>query len=146
MNHTKQDDYRFDYQENPNANDERVLFDGIKEQAILKKNVEKPIKSFGIFIKDPNENVLGGLKGATYYGCLYVDMLWLKGELRHQGLGTQLMDEAEKIGREHECSFALVNTMDWEALSFYQKLGYEIEFVRDGYEKQSKMHLLRKNL
>ena len=93
-----------------------------------------------------NENVLGGVKRATYYGCLYVDMLWLKEELRHQGLGTRLMAEAEKIGREHACSFASVNTMDWEALSFYQKLGYEIEFVRDGYEKQSKMYLLRKNL
>lgn len=146
MNRIKQGDYRFDYQDNPDANDERVLFDGINAQAILKKHVEKPIKSFGIFIKDTSENVLGGVKGATYYGCLYVDMLWLKEELRHQGFGTRLMEEAERIGREHECSFAAVNTMDWEALSFYQKLGYEIEFVRDGYEKQSKMYLLRKNL
>ena len=146
MNSTKQEDYRFDYQENPDAHDEHVLFEGINAQAILKKGVEKPIKSFGIFIKDPHGNVLGGVRGASYYGCLYVDMLWLKEELRHQGLGTHLMVEAEKIGRAHACSFAAVNTMDWEALSFYQKLGYAIEFVRDGYEKQSKMYLLRKNL
>jgi ribosomal protein S18 acetylase RimI-like enzyme len=146
LNRTEQNDYRFDYQENPDANDERILFDGINQQAIVTKNVEKLIKSFGIFIKDPNENVVGGVKGSTYYGCLYVDMLWLKEELRHKGFGTRLMEEAEKIGREQKCSFAAVNTMDWEALIFYQKLGYVIEFVRDGYEKQSKMYLLRKNL
>ena len=82
----------------------------------------------------------------SHYGCLYVDMLWLKEELRHQGLGKKLMMEAEKIGRECQCSFATVNTMDWEALTFYQKLGYDIEFIREGYVKESKMYMLRKKL
>lgn len=53
---------------------------------------------------------------------------------------------SEKIARERKCTFATVNTMDWEALPFYQKLGYSIEFVREGYDKASKMYLLRKEL
>ncbi len=80
------------------------------------------------------------------FGCLHVDTLWLKAELRHQGLGTKLMNECEKVGRKSKCTFATVFTMDWEALTFYQKLGYQIEFVREGYEKDSKMYLLRKDL
>ena len=56
------------------------------------------------------------------------------------------MHEAEKIGREHGALFVTLNTMDWEALPFYQKLGYSIEFTRKGYEKDSKMFMLRKNL
>lgn len=56
------------------------------------------------------------------------------------------MHEAEKIGREHPALFITLNTMDWEALLFYQKLGYSIEFPREGYEKHSKMFMLRKNL
>ena len=39
-----------------------------------------------------------------------------------------------------------LTTMDWEALPFYQKLGYQIEYVREGYEKDSKMFVLRKTL
>ena len=54
--------------------------------------------------------------------------------------------EAEKIGREHGALFVTLNTMDWEALPFYQKLGYSIEFTREGYEKKSKMFMLRKAL
>jgi ribosomal protein S18 acetylase RimI-like enzyme len=42
--------------------------------------------------------------------------------------------------------FVTLTTMDWEALPFYRKLGYEVEFVREGYEKNSKMYALRKNL
>lgn len=48
--------------------------------------------------------------------------------------------------REHGASFVTLNTMDWEALPFYQKLGYSTEFIREGYETNSKMFMLRKNL
>ena len=34
--------------------------------------------------------------------------------------------------------------MDWEALDFYKNLGYDVEFVREGFEKESKMYLLQK--
>ncbi len=50
--------YRFDYQDDSDAASEQILFDGITAHAILKKSVKNPIKSFGIFIKDTNENVL----------------------------------------------------------------------------------------
>jgi ribosomal protein S18 acetylase RimI-like enzyme len=56
------------------------------------------------------------------------------------------MYEAEKIGRKHGALFVTLSPMDWEALPFYQKLGYSIEFTRTGYEKDSKMFMLRKNL
>ncbi len=104
------------------------------------------ISPFGIFIKDAHGLVLGRATRVTYYDCLYVDMLWLKEDLRHQGFGKKLMMEAKKIGRKRQCSFATVNTMDQEALTFYEKLGYDIEFVREGYAKESKMYMLRKKL
>ncbi len=56
------------------------------------------------------------------------------------------MKEAEKIGHQHGVRFATVNTMDWEALPFYEKLGYSVEFTREGYDKESKMFMLRKHL
>lgn len=145
MNKIKDSDYHFEYQEEPIQEDEQVLNDGISDEAALKKNMER-IKPFRIFIKDAQGVVLGGASGTIFYGSLYVDMLWLKEELRHQGLGRKLMMEAEKIGRERQCTFVTLNTMDWEALSFYQKLGYEIEFVRKGYSNDSQMYMLRKEL
>ena len=139
------EDYHFEYQEEPIQEDEQVLNDGISDESAMKKNMA-PIKPFRVFIKDSNGTVLGGASGTIFYGSLYVDMLWLKEELRGKGLGKKLMMEAEKIGRERKCIFVTLNTMDWEALSFYQKLGYEIEFVRDGYTNESKMYMLRKTL
>lgn len=145
MNRADQNDLKFEYQETINQEDELVLFEGLNDDAMLKKKMDR-IRTFGIFIKDTHGIVLGGVTGFTYYGCLYVDLLWVKEELQHQGLGTTLMQKAEKIACERHCSFATLNTMDWEALPFYQKLGYEIEFIREGYEKNSKKYMLRKKL
>lgn len=145
MNKINDSDYHFEYQVEAIQEDEQVLFEGIADEAVLKKKMDR-ITPFGIFIKDTQGVVLGGVNGFSCYGCLYVDMLWLKDELRKQGLGKKLMMEAEKIGCKRRCTFSTVDTMDWEALPFYQKLGYSIEFVRKGFEKESKMYMLRKEL
>ena len=122
-----------------------ILFNGLVEEASLAKGMT-PIHPFNIAIVDEDNIIVGGATGIVYYGCLYVDMLWVNKELRHQGWATKLMQEAEEIGREHHATFATVNTMDFEALPFYEKIGYTIEFTRTGYDKKSKMFMLRKSL
>lgn len=124
---------------------EEILYHGISEGAHHAKGLSS-IRPFSVFIKDQKENVFGGVSGAIFYGSLYVDSLWIDKILRLQGWGTKLIREAENIGRKQGASFVTLNTMDWEALPFYQKLGYSIEFTREGYEKNSKMFMLRKNL
>ncbi len=137
--------YRLIHEDHPDSIQERILFEGLNAEAFRAKGFN-PMRTFGIFIKDQADQIVGGATGLIYYGCLYVDMLWLQKELRYQGWGSQLMLEAEKIGKEKKCSFATVNTMDWEAVDFYQKLGYQIEYIREGYDKNSKMYFLRKSL
>jgi ribosomal protein S18 acetylase RimI-like enzyme len=124
---------------------EGILFKGISDYAFQEKGLP-PIQPFSLFIKDQKQTVLGGISGVTLYGSLYIDSLWIDKAIRHQGWGTKLTREAEKIGKEREVSFAIIHTMDWEGLQFYQKLGYSIEFIREGYNKNSKMYMLRKTL
>lgn len=139
------DNYRYEYQEIIDPNDEDVLLKGIDSDAFLKKQMDLS-KPFGIFIKNDANDVCAGVTGYNYYGCLHIDMLFVKEDLRNLGYGKKLMMEAEKIGRTRHCLFATVNTMDFEALVFYQKLGYEIEFTRAGYQNKSTMYMLRKAL
>lgn len=145
MNKMKDCDYHFEYQEEPIQEDLKALSEGLIEEDVLRKGMDR-IRPFGIFIKGSNGMVIGGINGLALYGCLYIEMLWVKTEWRKQGLGKKLMNEAEMIGRERKCTFATVTTMDWEAFPFYQRLGYDIEFIREGYEKESKMYMLRKKL
>ncbi len=104
-----------------------------------------PMKPFAFTIEE-NEKLQGAISGFTYYGCLYIDTLWLAPALRNKGLGTQLIQKSEELAKREHCRFVTVNTMDWEALPFYKKLGYNVEFVRNGYEKNSKLYFLKKLL
>lgn len=124
---------------------EKLLADGINTQAYLLRKMP-PIQEFSVELRNLDRHIIGGATGASVFGNLYVDMLWVAPHVRAQGWGTQVMRQAETIGKERGCCFATVNTMDWQALPFYQKLGYTIEFTREGFEKEAKMFFLRKIL
>lgn len=120
------------------------LSSGIKDYAFEKKG-HQPIETFAISLRDEGNEMKGGCNGVLYYGCLYIDQLWLEKMVRGHGFGKQLMEAAETLGKEKECLFSTVNTMDWEALDFYKKLGYFVEFERKGYHKNSIFYFLRKD-
>jgi len=135
---------RLEFQETINSEDEHILFEGISREDSLEKGFD-PSKTFGIFLKNHAGETLGGITGCTLHGSLYIDLLFVQKEFQGQGWGSKLLLEAENWGKKRHCFFSTLNTMDFQALPFYQKLGYTVEFVREGYHKNSKMYLLRKN-
>lgn len=133
------------YEPNPSPDQIQVLYDGLARVAKLKKN-QPPIETFGFFVKNNHQKILAGCNGAMYYGCLYIDSLWVDESMRGKNIGTQLLQAAENLGIEKGSLFSTVNTMDWEALGFYQKLGYQFEYQRTGYLNQSTLYFLKKSL
>lgn len=139
-----EDKYPIYYQEDASEQETEVLLKGIAEAATA-RGMSK-ILPFALLVKDQNQKILAGAKGVSIYGALYIDLLWVSAHLRGQGIGTKLMDECEKLAKKRGCTFVNLITMDWEALPFYQKLGYQLEYVRHGYEQNSKMNFLKKDL
>jgi ribosomal protein S18 acetylase RimI-like enzyme len=136
--------YKIKFEESPTAEEIKVLQEGIADHAKQMKR-QKPLKFFAYFMRDPEDQIKGGCNGCIYYGSLYVENLWVDKDLRDKNYGTQLMQLAEQFGKENDALFATVNTMDWEALDFYKKLGFEIEFERRGYLNDSIFYFLRKD-
>lgn len=138
-------DYRISFETNPKSEEIQLLNDGISAHAKQKKGMSQ-LKLFAFFIRDENEEILGGCNCCNLYGCLYIDQLWVKESLRGKGYGTQLVQKAEALAKENKCNFITVNTFDWEALDFYKKLGFYVEFERRGFDKNSIFYFLRKDL
>jgi len=136
--------YNIAFEAHPKDEDLHVLTEGITDYAEQQRD-HKPIQQFAFFIRDEHQRIKGGCNGAMYYGCIYIDQLWVAKELRHQGFGSKLMLAAENLGKDNGCLFATVNTMEWEALDFYIQLGYEIEFQRRSFLQGAVLYLLRKN-
>lgn len=107
----------------------------------------EPLFPFGFFIKDAAKQIQAGVNGSMLYGAIYVDQLWVDPTYRHQGLGSRLMEEVHALGRKKGCTMATVCTMDFLGVQkFYEQLGYQVDFVRLGYEKGSSCIFLSKKL
>lgn len=133
------------YEANPNPNDVQFLNEGIIAEHKRKKEM-KPLDFFAFFVRDDNGLIIGGCAGDNMYGGLFIGQLWVREDLRGKGYGTKLMKLAEEFASNNQCRFITVNTFDWEALAFYKKLGFNIEFSRHGYDKRSVFHFLRKDI
>lgn len=69
--------------------------------------------------------VIGGLLGSTGYGYLHVDMLFVPESMRKAGLGSRLMQQAEDEAIRRGCMGSYLETFDFQAPGFYQRLGYQ---------------------
>ncbi len=136
--------YLINFEAHPAHEDITILGDGISEYAKQQRN-HPPIEPFAFFIRDDSNRVLGGCNGNIGYGWAYIDQLWVEESLRGKGYGTALMLAAENLAKQKNCVATAVNTMDWEALEFYKKLGYRVEFERHGLLKNSIYYFLRKD-
>jgi GNAT superfamily N-acetyltransferase len=87
-------------------------------------------------VEDDSGAIAGGLFGKIAYHWLHVEYLVVPGDARRQGLGSQLMEQAEQVARDHGCLGVFLDTLSFQALPFYRKRGYtvfgEVEERGDG--------------
>lgn len=101
---------------------------------------------FAIFVRSKEGWIIAGCNGSIIFGSIYTDQLWVDPNLRKRGVGKILMEAIHEYGKKHFCTIATVTTMSFQAPSFYQKLGYKIDFSREGYNKGASCIFMSKKL
>jgi GNAT superfamily N-acetyltransferase len=136
---------RVELEERPRAEDARVVTEGLVDfnRAVIGDANEV---SLGVFVRDAAGRVVGGLLGHVRWKWVYVAKLWLPNELRGRGVGTRVMTELEEYARRHGCLGIYLDTFEYQALPFYEKLGYEPFGVLEGYPPGYRQFHLRKTL
>jgi ribosomal protein S18 acetylase RimI-like enzyme len=105
-----------------------------------------PIEPFAYTLTDREGQFQGGIEGMNLFGDLYVRVIYIEEPYRSQGYGTALVEKAEKFARERGCHMITLDTFDWQARPFYEKLGFKLEFIRTGYYNGGKRYYMRKDL
>jgi len=124
----------------------KVILDGLRafNEAHLGRSARQVPVS--VFVRDEKGNVMGGLIGQMLFEWLYIEKLWLPESLRGTGLGSDVMESAERYAVERGCRWAHLQTLEHQALPFYEQRGYTIYGVLDGYPPGSRRYHLRKTL
>ena len=134
---------KFCIEENPAHADLDVI-----ERALVEHNEAKsePRNSMplSIFLRTPEGQIVGGLRGNTVWGWLFVSQLWVAEDLRGHDYGTKLMEVAEREARARNCHAAYVDTFSFLALDFYRKLGYTVFGTLEDFPKGHTRYFLQK--
>lgn len=95
----------------------------------------EPSKSepLNIYVEDEQGNLIAGMVAETFGNWLEIEYLYVQENLRGQGLGSNILNRAEKEARERKCKYSFVNTYQFQAPDFYKKHGYEEVFALKEY-------------
>lgn len=122
------------------------IYEGFAQHAVEAKGFngldEKPI-AFEIFSE---QEFVGAIVVQLFWGELHIKYLFVEKRFRGQGAARELMCYACEFGRRRGCRFAFVETMDFQAPDFYQKMGFEIEFSRPCSAGNTVFYYLKKEL
>ena len=97
------------------------------------KREEAESVPLNLYVEDEKGYLLAGLVAETFGNWLEIEYLFVKEELRGQGIGSKLLQQAESEAKNRNCCFAFVNTYQFQAPDFYQKYGYKEVFALKNY-------------
>lgn len=127
----------------PSSDDEQVVLDGLRafNVAVIGDPHMRPVC---VFVRNDEGDAIGGLIGYIKWRWLYVSKLWLPASLRGKGVGSRVMATAEEHAWSEGCLGAYLDTFEYQALPFYQKLGYEVFGTLEGFPPGYRQFYLKK--
>ncbi|MBR6008270.1 MAG: GNAT family N-acetyltransferase [Clostridia bacterium] len=102
---------------------------GEKINEVVPREVDAEEEEFVLKVEDENGGIMGGCIATAYeyhWSRVLLDDLWVDERYRHQGIGSMILREVERIAREKGCRVVTLGTASYMARPFYEKHGYTV--------------------
>ena len=97
-------------------------------------------------IVDENKEVIAGVAGWTWAGVCEITQLWVNEKVRKNGIGEMLLQEVEVEAKNKGCHIILVKSYSFQAPHFYEKHGYNVEHILNGFPEGHNYYILTKKI
>lgn len=94
---------------------------------------ERRIQPLNVVVRRDDGAIAGGLLGEVRWQWFYIDVLWMADDARGHHLGQQAMQLAEEQARRLGCIGAFVDTLEFQARGFYERLGFTVYGTQPDY-------------
>ena len=131
--------------ENTESLKSQIIGDLIHSYNRSKREVAES-EPLNLYVEDEYGEIMAGLVAETFGNWLEIEYLFVKEDLRGQGIGSQLLHQAESEAKMRNCRFAFVNTYQFQAPAFYQKQGYKEVFTLKDYPYTGQRYYYQKDL
>lgn len=125
----------------------------LEEKKLLNSEFEKHANQHGVrcnyqpfnFIAKEQDKILGFITGASVFDGVYVDELIVVEGHRGKDIGTRLIKQVEDYCKNKKFRYIELCTNEFQARPFYEKLGFQLEYVRENREnpKLTKYFLIK---
>ncbi|MBR3502652.1 MAG: GNAT family N-acetyltransferase [Clostridia bacterium] len=102
---------------------------GEKINEIVPREVDADEERFVLKIEYETGGIIGGCIAEAYeyhWSRMFLNDLWVDERYRHQGIGSMILREVERIAREKGCRVVTLGTASYMARPFYEKHGYTV--------------------
>ena len=131
--------------ENMESEKTQELENLIKEYNRSKREPSRS-EPLNIYVEDEQGNLMAGMVAETFGNWLEIEYLYVREDLRGQGLGSRILKMAEKESRERRCKYSFVDTFNFQAPKFYENHGYKEVFSLKKYPYTGERYYYTKEL
>ncbi|MFQ3210090.1 MAG: ribosomal protein S18 acetylase RimI-like enzyme, partial [Colwellia sp.] len=82
----------------------------------------------------------------TFGDWLLINTLWVSNELRGQDIGSNILKEIEFAAKQRGCVKCLLDTLNFQAMPFYEKHGYQTQWIQKNYPRTGCKYFMLKEL
>lgn len=97
-------------------------------------------------VKNDQGEIIAGAAGRSFGDWLLLNTLWVADALRGQNIGSEILQKFEASGKKRGCNKCLLDTLNFQAMPFYEKYGYKTQWVQEGYPKTGCKYYMVKSL
>ena len=119
--------------------------EGFAQHGLEATGFEEPILRKAFVARD-GKAFAGCVTASILCRTLHIRFMFVEAPYRHKGLGTALIEKTIEYGRANSCPIAFVDTLSFQALDFYKKLGFDLEFTRTGFAHGVAQYYLKRYL
>ena len=132
-------------QHEPNPFDVDAVRRGLREASEASAGVAQEAWPLSLILRDEAGRAAGGAVGIAYWGWLFIDMLWVREDLRGLGWGSRLLDGAEAEPRRRGATGVWLDTFSFQARPFYEARGYVLFGEIGDHPPGHRRYFLRKS-
>ena len=100
-----------------------------KKHAIEKTGRHGNIVPFQFNISHGGNRMAGFIKGASFWGGLHIDNIYIERKSRLKGFGTTLIDRVCRLAEDKVYKFVSIETFDNTLLKFLVSQGFQVDFA-----------------
>ena len=119
------DEYQIVYVDNPEQSAWGIIGHAINNYNQQQAGDDKA-QRLCFALTGPDQVIVGGVIAVTYWDWLFIDLMWIKDDLRGRGYGHRLLTLAEGEARRRGAKHVHLDTFSFQAPGFYVKYGYQV--------------------